>query len=129
MSMQPTDCVPTTPPHTTTGTQGLPLPESLKATNDIEFAIKHAELVLTVVPTPFLFKSLSNIKDLLTEKHVIISCTKGILNDTLETPDDIIKRALPEKLHSRCVLSDARYSLCRPSHRHHLSATLHNVSL
>ncbi|KAL6776141.1 hypothetical protein ACKKBG_A20010 [Auxenochlorella protothecoides x Auxenochlorella symbiontica] len=81
--------------------KGLPLPESLKATNDIEFAIKHAELVLTVVPTPFLFKSLSNIKDLLTEKHVIISCTKGILNDTLETPDDIIKRALPEKLHSR----------------------------
>ena len=31
------------------------------------------------------------------------SCTKGILNDTLETPHDILTRVLPEQLHSRCA--------------------------
>ena len=29
------------------------------------------------------------------------SCTKGILNDTLETPHDILRRVLPERLHPR----------------------------
>lgn len=78
--------------------QGCPLPESLKATNDIKQAIEHAEMILTVVPTPFLFKSMSGIQDYLREDQYIVSCTKGILNDTLETPEGIICRALPENL-------------------------------
>jgi hypothetical protein len=32
--------------------------------------------------------------------QILVSCTKGILNDTLETPHDILKRVLPVKLHS-----------------------------
>lgn len=35
--------------------------------------------------------------------QILVSCTKGILNDTLETPHDILKRVLPERLHSRQV--------------------------
>ena len=33
--------------------------------------------------------------------QILVSCTKGILNDTLETPHDILKRVLPERLHPR----------------------------
>lgn len=35
--------------------------------------------------------------------QIIVSCTKGILNDTLETPDAILKRILPARLHGRCA--------------------------
>ena len=32
---------------------------------------------------------------------ILVSCTKGILNDSLETPNEILKRVLPPTLHSR----------------------------
>ena len=33
--------------------------------------------------------------------QIMISCTKGILNDTLETVNQIMERALPSAFHSR----------------------------
>jgi glycerol-3-phosphate dehydrogenase (NAD(P)+) len=33
--------------------------------------------------------------------QIIVSCTKGILNDTLETVNQILMRVLPEELHAR----------------------------
>ena len=32
---------------------------------------------------------------------ILVSCTKGSLNDSLETPNEILKRVLPPALHSR----------------------------
>lgn len=32
---------------------------------------------------------------------ILVSCTKGILNDTLETVNEILSRVVPERLHSR----------------------------
>lgn len=34
--------------------------------------------------------------------QIILSCTKGITVDTLETPHDILLRVLPENLKERC---------------------------
>ena len=34
--------------------------------------------------------------------QIILSCTKGIMVDTLETPHDILLRVLPESLKERC---------------------------
>ena len=31
----------------------------------------------------------------------MVSCTKGILNDTLETVNQVLERVLPEAFHSR----------------------------
>ena len=45
------------------------------------------------------------------------SCTKGILNDTLETPHDILKRVLPAKLHSRCARARAGLPQACPCRR------------
>lgn len=37
------------------------------------------------------------------DDSILVSCTKGILNDTLETPNEILKRVLPPRLHNRCA--------------------------
>lgn len=37
----------------------------------------------------------------ITKDQILISCTKGILNDTLETVDEILSRVLPPECHSR----------------------------
>lgn len=81
--------------------KGYPLPENLKATNDIKEAAQHGELVLMVIPTPFVERTVGQIADILRDDQVVVSCTKGILNGTLETPHDILSRVLPERLHSR----------------------------
>ena len=81
----------------TTFLPGFRLPESgLRATTDAADALSGAELVLLVVPTPFLETVVSKalLPHLDASKHILVSCTKGILNDTLETPADILERAL-----------------------------------
>lgn len=75
--------------------KGHKLPDSIRATTDKHGAIesKDAEttLVLVVVPTPAIATVVADLK--LGVHHILVSCTKGILNDTLETPDKILKRA------------------------------------
>lgn len=38
-------------------------------------------------------------------------CTKGILNETLETPHQILKRVLPQRLHPRQALPAVQRTL------------------
>lgn len=80
---------------------GVTLPESLKATNSMEDAVAHAEVILMVIPTPFVASTLAPLADLLKPHQILLSCTKGILNDTLETPNQILTRVLPKALHGR----------------------------
>lgn len=88
-------------------TQGTALPTNLKATNDLAEAVAHGELVLTVIPTPFLGRTIASVKDKFKPNQIIISCTKGIVNDTLETPDEILSKALPDFLKNRYVRNQA----------------------
>jgi glycerol-3-phosphate dehydrogenase (NAD(P)+) len=78
----------------TTFLKGFKLPATVRATTDAADLAASAELVLVVVPTPFLGTTLAGFRPHLNAGHTIVSCTKGILNDTLETPDAIIKRVL-----------------------------------
>lgn len=81
----------------TTFLPGFKLPETgLRATTVAADALRGAELVLLVVPTPFLETVVSKalLPHLDASKHILVSCTKGILNDTLETPADILERTL-----------------------------------
>lgn len=78
----------------TTFLKGFKLPANVRATTDAADLAASSELILVVVPTPFLAATLAGFKPLLTAAHTVVSCTKGILNDTLETPDAIIKRVL-----------------------------------
>lgn len=81
--------------------KGIPLPPALKATNDLGEAVEHGELVLTVVPTPFLGRTVASVKDRFHKDQIIVSCTKGILNETLETPNEILAKNLPDALQDR----------------------------
>lgn len=74
--------------------KGFKLPPSVRATTSHAELAEHADLVLVVVPTPFLAATLASFRPYLTSRHTLVSCTKGILNDTLETPDAIIRRVL-----------------------------------
>jgi formylmethanofuran dehydrogenase subunit B len=42
--------------------QGYRVPESLQATNDIAAAVSHAEVILMVIPTPFVAATMSSIR-------------------------------------------------------------------
>ncbi|KDD75318.1 NAD-dependent glycerol-3-phosphate dehydrogenase [Helicosporidium sp. ATCC 50920] len=81
--------------------KGPKLPEALRATGDLEAAVTHGELVLTVIPTPFLAATLKSVSHLLRGDQILVSCTKGISNDALQTPDQILKGVLPPQIRHR----------------------------
>ena len=73
--------------------KGHALPHCIRATTDKQGAITSSSgtvLILLVVPTPAIAAVVADLK--LGPEHILVSCTKGILNDTLETPDKILER-------------------------------------
>ena len=85
----------------TTFFKGFPLPPTVTASQDMLQVVAFGELILSVIPTPFLETVMAQATDSIKDTQIICSCTKGILNDTLETPDAILRRVLPPRLHSR----------------------------
>lgn len=73
----------------------LPLPRgddacaSLSEWNSKVVNWRPAQVLLVVIPTPFVARTLAPLAGLLQPRHIIVSCTKGILNDTLETPNEV----------------------------------------
>ena len=43
--------------------QGIKLPESLRASGDLDAVVAHGQLLLMVVPTPFVASTMSSIRD------------------------------------------------------------------
>eukprot|EP00878_Enallax_costatus_P006700 GHUV01007024.1.p1 GENE.GHUV01007024.1~~GHUV01007024.1.p1 ORF type:complete len:332 (+),score=54.13 GHUV01007024.1:182-1177(+) len=80
---------------------GHKCPDTLTATSNMTEAVANSELVLMVVPTPYIAATVKPIADLLRSDQIFVSCTKGILNDTLETPHEILLRLLPRTVHSQ----------------------------
>lgn len=68
-------------PHIT----GHKCPDSFTATGDMASVVSSCEVVLMVVPTPFVARTLAPVADAFRPDSILVSCTKGILNDTLET--------------------------------------------
>ncbi|KAK9846407.1 hypothetical protein WJX81_003265 [Elliptochloris bilobata] len=85
----------------TTYLKGFKLPEALRATGDLDAVVAHGQLLLMVVPTPFVASTMGAIRDKLRPEQILVSCTKGIVNDTLETVNQILMRVLPPALHER----------------------------
>lgn len=85
----------------TTFLKGVKLPDSLRASTDMAEVVQRSEVILIVIPTPFVASTLASLGEQLQPHQILVSCTKGILNDTLETPNQILSRVLPEKLHNR----------------------------
>lgn len=81
--------------------KGVTIPDGLSATEDLHRVLEHAKIILMVVPTPFVESTLAPIAKDFRSDQIMVSCTKGILNDTLETVDEILQRVFPAAFHSR----------------------------
>ena len=70
---------------------GVKLPDSLKATSDLDAAVRGARFVINVVPTQYMRSVLAGISPLLSSEIIIISASKGIEIGTFKRPSEIIK--------------------------------------
>lgn len=73
---------------------GIPLPPSLSFEADLERATQDAELVLVAIPTVFLRKSLAGHAGAIPEGIGVVSLTKGIEQESLQRPTEIISELL-----------------------------------
>lgn len=77
---------------------GHRLPDGLMATTDLEQAVRGAPVLLTVMPTPHVARLAAQMVPWLGDDHAIVSCSKGIDNESLETVNEIFERVLPRRL-------------------------------
>jgi len=90
---------------------GVPLPGGIAATTDMAEAVEGSRIVLIVVPSQFLRKTLRSLATAELEGKVIVSATKGIENDTLAMPVDMVADTLPdESLRMFCCLSGPTFA-------------------
>ena len=91
---------------------GVPLPERIFVTADIELALKDSEYLVAAIPSQFLRTSLLEIRPHLNKHRPVISVIKGIENSTFMRPSEIIS----EVLGSRAVVA-----IGGPSHAEEIS--------
>lgn len=87
------------------------LPNSVKATNSLEEAVKSSEMIVFATPTHALREVAAKVKPFLNGKEIIVSIAKGIEKDTLMTPSQILVDVL-----EGTVLEDQIGVLTGPSH-------------
>ncbi|MCM3315962.1 NAD(P)H-dependent glycerol-3-phosphate dehydrogenase [Rummeliibacillus stabekisii] len=86
------------------------LPENLNATDDMEKAISHAEIVVMAVPTKGIRETCKKMLKTLDKKVLFIHVSKGIEPNTLLRISDIIKEEIPAEFIEEIVV------LSGPSH-------------
>jgi glycerol-3-phosphate dehydrogenase (NAD(P)+) len=77
----------------------IPLSENITATQNIKEALDGAQIVMLVIPTPFLRSTMVANRSVLPVGVPLVCCAKGIENETLECPYEILVEELPGKYH------------------------------
>lgn len=80
---------------------GLDLPPSIQASIDLNSVLFQADLVVLVVPSHVMRSILKKIKDLIPDYCLIVSASKGIENDSLDTMHQVLLSELPSHLHTQ----------------------------
>ena len=75
---------------------GVKISDSLKLTNDAKEAVEFAELIVMVVPSPFIRSTSKTIAPYVREKQLIVNLAKGIEESTLMVLTDVIKDEIPQ---------------------------------
>ncbi len=78
--------------------KGFKFPSSLKVTSNLKEAISQKDALLFVVPSHGMRNTAKEVGRLLNGKslpNVIVSCVKGIENDTLKTMTEVLEEELP----------------------------------
>ncbi|MDN3513615.1 MAG: NAD(P)-dependent glycerol-3-phosphate dehydrogenase [Candidatus Brocadia sp.] len=74
--------------------KGVPIPDGICITSNISDQLAGAHLIISATPTPYLRSVLMKFKGLCIHGVPIVSVTKGIENDTLMRPSEIITDVL-----------------------------------
>ncbi|KKO17901.1 MAG: glycerol-3-phosphate dehydrogenase [Candidatus Brocadia fulgida] len=72
-------------------------PSGISLTSDISPELKDNHLVVSATPTPYLRSVLTKFLDVFSPEIPMVSVTKGIENDTLMTPSEIITNVLGKR--------------------------------
>ena len=76
---------------------------SVIATNDIDFAVDGAEIIVLAVPSFAIKETISKIKDKISESTIIVNVAKGFDKQTKKPLGRIIKDELPENCQKNLV--------------------------
>ncbi|MBI1803561.1 MAG: NAD(P)H-dependent glycerol-3-phosphate dehydrogenase [Ignavibacteriae bacterium] len=74
---------------------GIPIPEDVTITSDIEAAVHQTELIVSAVPAQFVRSVASNLTQRDFSNIVIVNVAKGIENDSLMTMSEVLVDVLP----------------------------------
>ncbi len=96
---------------------GIPFPDGLEVTSDLNEALHGREAVLMVVPTQFVRSALEKVTDI-PKDAIWIGASKGIENKTLMQISDVAGQILGPEVHDRFV------ALSGPSHAEEVSRNL-----
>ncbi len=80
---------------------GAALPATLRATADLRAAVERRPFVVSVVPSHTTRQVLTEAAAWLDPDAVVVSASKGIENESLETMDEVMKHTLPGRLGAR----------------------------
>ncbi len=97
---------------------GFPVPEAVQPADTLEEVLAGAELVLLVVPSHGMRQVATDAAVHLRAGTPLVSCAKGIENDTLCTMEEALQATLPEALHGGLAF------LSGPSFAKEVAATL-----
>jgi glycerol-3-phosphate dehydrogenase (NAD(P)+) len=74
---------------------GVPIPEGIAITSDIEPAVHGARVIVTAIPSQFLRATAKTLRGIDFRDVVFVNVAKGIENDTLMTVSEVLRDALP----------------------------------
>ncbi|TGK18005.1 NAD(P)-dependent glycerol-3-phosphate dehydrogenase [Leptospira fluminis] len=80
---------------------GIELPENLRASHNLEDAVKNKDMIVSAPPSHVITDILREIKSYLPVKAPIVSASKGIENGSLRLVSEIFEAELPGKFHSQ----------------------------
>jgi len=88
------------------------LDERLSATSDLEAAVRGASVVLSVSPSHVVRQVMKQAAPFIRPDALVVSASKGIENDTLQTMDEVLSDVLPAEIAARSVyLSGPSFAL------------------
>ncbi|KNC78871.1 hypothetical protein SARC_08709 [Sphaeroforma arctica JP610] len=91
---------------------GCPLSDTITAHKEVSEALVDTEMVLFVIPTPFFRSFLVANRTLFPVDVPLVLCSKGIENDSLDTPYEIASEELPGKyLRNLACISGPSFAL------------------
>jgi glycerol-3-phosphate dehydrogenase (NAD(P)+) len=76
---------------------GRTIPESVIATNDLNAALDHADIVVSVMPSQHCRRLFERIQRLISPQALIVSATKGLEEESLQRMTEVVAQVLGRK--------------------------------